>query len=342
MTERNQGPGKLWFHASLFAIVIIVCSLAAWHVMNRADTRLKETHELIISHHERATRTTDSLYRTYFALATDTLGQINTSGIAEFCAQLTHINQKIDNNDNTERVSNLLESELAKIQSEYEVLNLWCALLTVVFLIFSFFSIFKANEMAAQSENALDDMRIIARDFHTKSDKIDADIESTNNKIAALSNSIAEVTNHKDALLNDINAIKDNNLEQLRTQLSEISTRQATVSQVLAEKKSEVDTEYNNKVSAFTTLVEQKKNELDDIIKEMVESEHTSLDSHVTTSIETLQAQYLDLKAQLEDMTGGNDGSYDNAADDHPLVDEEGASDADDDESCSAANGQQS
>ncbi|MCM1450220.1 MAG: hypothetical protein NC082_07745 [Clostridiales bacterium] len=262
---------------------------------------------------------------------------INTT---ELYTKLSLLNRKIDENDNNARIANLLESELAKIQSEYEVLNLWCALLTIVFLIFSFFSIFKANEMANQSENALDDMRTIARDFHTKSDKIDTDIESTNNKITALSNSIAEVTNHKDALLNDINAIKDNNLEQLRTQLSEISSRQATVSQVLADKKSEVETEYNNKVTAFTNIVDQKKNDLDGIIKEMVETEISRLHDNITSSIETLQAQYLDLQAQLEDMT---DGSHDNTADDHPLADdEEGVTDDDDDESCSAATDQQS
>lgn len=64
------------------------------------------------------------------------------------------------NND----TSRLLEMEMGKLQSEYEVLELWTALITVVFLLFSFFSMFRSEELERQGRETVKHIN----DMHTK------------------------------------------------------------------------------------------------------------------------------------------------------------------------------
>lgn len=55
----------------------------------------------------------------------------------------------------------LLELEFNKIQNEYETLALWAGILTVVFLIFTFYSMFKTDELILQGKNGLAELNNI-------------------------------------------------------------------------------------------------------------------------------------------------------------------------------------
>ena len=83
----------------------------------------------------------------------------------------------------------LLELEFNKIQNEYETLALWAGILTIVFLIFSFYSMFKTEELLKQGRTGVKELsdlkvqgtcqisdlistgRSIIDDFETKSAK---------------------------------------------------------------------------------------------------------------------------------------------------------------------------
>ena len=52
----------------------------------------------------------------------------------------------------------LLELEFNKIQNEYETLALWAGILTVVFLIFSFYSMFKTDELLKQGREGVNEL----------------------------------------------------------------------------------------------------------------------------------------------------------------------------------------
>lgn len=67
----------------------------------------------------------------------------------------------------------LLELEFNKIQHEYEALALWGGILTIVFLIFSFYSLFKTDQLAQQGQSALDKITSISEKAEEKASKID-------------------------------------------------------------------------------------------------------------------------------------------------------------------------
>lgn len=81
------------------------------------------------------------------------------------------------------KIEHLLELEFSKIQGEYEVLNLWCALLTVVFLVFSLYSVIKTNEIHGQAEKALKDLAKTSAEASQKSASIDQAVNSAEGRV---------------------------------------------------------------------------------------------------------------------------------------------------------------
>lgn len=65
-----------------------------------------------------------------------------------------------------ERMQSLMEMEFEKLQNDFNFISLWAGLITIVFLIFSIYSIFKTDEMLKKSEKVYEDIK-------TKSDVID-------------------------------------------------------------------------------------------------------------------------------------------------------------------------
>lgn len=72
----------------------------------------------------------------------------------------SNVNHQIEtisvaNQKHQEEVKALLELQFNKIQNEYETQEIWIGILTIVFLIFSFYSLFKSEEMERQGKVAL-------------------------------------------------------------------------------------------------------------------------------------------------------------------------------------------
>ncbi len=58
-----------------------------------------------------------------------------------------------------ERMQSLLEMEFEKLQNDFNFISLWAGLITIVFLIFSIYSIFKTDEMLKKSEKVYEDIK---------------------------------------------------------------------------------------------------------------------------------------------------------------------------------------
>lgn len=174
--QKNKFHDVFWFLAFAFLVTCV-----AWVVMSNSNKLLRESHEIILSHHDKSSVLTDSLISfTKLLLKDSTLKPVDRVII---CQRLEDAADSFVVQENEQKTTKLLELEFSKIQNEYEVLNLWCALLTVVFLIFSFFSIFKTNEMTSQGEESLRRLRQTAKEAKSKSDDIDFKIKESEEKI---------------------------------------------------------------------------------------------------------------------------------------------------------------
>lgn len=83
-----------------------------------------------------------------------------------------------------DEIRSLLQLEFNKIQNEYEALEMWAAILTVVFLIFSFYSFFKTEKLeedGRKSINRINEMENGARDaLNNLQENIETDYQEQN------------------------------------------------------------------------------------------------------------------------------------------------------------------
>ncbi len=101
----------------------------------------------------------------------------------------------------------LLELEMNKIQNEHEVLGIWAAVLTIVFLIFSFYSLVKTDDIVKKGEEGLDKLTQIKRDAEFKLDMIkekgDSQITNIDQKAKLVMDNVNATFNNKIAELDD-------------------------------------------------------------------------------------------------------------------------------------------
>lgn len=61
--------------------------------------------------------------------------------------------------DHEERMASLMELEFEKLQNDFNFISLWAGIITIVFLIFSIYSIFKTDEMLKKSETVYEQIK---------------------------------------------------------------------------------------------------------------------------------------------------------------------------------------
>ena len=88
------------------------------------------------------------------------IGLANNVNYKDLTDELKKDSLLINNQTNliSQETKSLLELEFNKLQNEYEVLAVWGAVLTIVFLIFSFYSLFKTDDLAKQGRDGLKDI----------------------------------------------------------------------------------------------------------------------------------------------------------------------------------------
>ncbi len=62
------------------------------------------------------------------------------------------------------QTKNMIDLHLNKIEHEYSNITMWAAVLTIVFLVFSFYSIFKMDELIKQGNDGVKDIKQLKRD----------------------------------------------------------------------------------------------------------------------------------------------------------------------------------
>lgn len=81
----------------------------------------------------------------------------------------------------------MIDLHLNKVEHEYSNLTMWAAVLTILFLVFSFYSIFKMDELIQQGNEGVKDIRSLKKDGENLIENLEAtsksEIEKTQNQI---------------------------------------------------------------------------------------------------------------------------------------------------------------
>ena len=81
----------------------------------------------------------------------------------------------------------MIDLHLNKVEHEYSNLTIWAAILTILFLVFSFYSIYKMDELLQQGNEGVKDIRSLRKDGEILIEKLEAtsksELEKTRNQI---------------------------------------------------------------------------------------------------------------------------------------------------------------
>lgn len=159
-------------------------------------------------------------------------------------------------------VRDILDRQLAKIQQEYETLEVWCGIITVVFLIFSFYSLFKVEDIVNQGKSGLKELEVMSEKGNGK---INDFIKETQSKTEQ---TISEAANKMNVQKTEFIEAAT---EEARAKMDEISKKiEQTMSSYISAvdtKARDFDLSLNNKYKEFEQRYIQYRDSLDDLKK---------------------------------------------------------------------------
>lgn len=86
-----------------------------------------------------------------------------------------------------QQTKSMIDLHLNKVEHEYSNLTLWAAILTILFLVFSFYSIYKMDELLQQGNEGVKDIRSLRKDGEILIEKLEvtskSELEKTRNQI---------------------------------------------------------------------------------------------------------------------------------------------------------------
>jgi len=176
---------------------------------------------------------------------------VNYKGLSD---ELKKDSLLINNQTNliSQETKSLLELEFNKLQNEYEVLAVWGAVLTIVFLIFSFYSLFKTDDLAKQGRDGLKDIV----NLKEQGDKIIFDTKEKHNKL--IKNFEAEISGFN-SIVKDMKDSLDSKSQEFEGRFEIIEQKSKQLDNQINVSKSHLDSIY--KIIESYKSKEEKKDE---------------------------------------------------------------------------------
>lgn len=161
------------YHFWLYALLIFVFSVIFFLIQRHSLQGLKERQNQILAHYDSVLKQEKlekisvdlDIADVAAQMGLDIKQRIALEGLVnKVIAKSVYIaDTEVEKNAIVEAKANamfsetrdLLQMQFAKIQHEYEALEIWCGILTVFFLIFSFYSLFKTDDLVNQGKEGL-------------------------------------------------------------------------------------------------------------------------------------------------------------------------------------------
>ena len=270
----NHQPVKSKIDSRVIAytIIIVVCSIVSvfFHMYHAHQYAVRQ--QQIIRVYEKSM---------------ETLSNQTSQNKSRLIDQIAESNQK----QQTE-IKALLELEFNKIQNEYETQEIWTAVLTIVFLIFSFYSLFKSEQLERQGQESLDTIRDVEKRAKFAYDKIEKEKSKKINSIQSQYNDwkaqkqrdIAErLLKSEDDLKEIIRNEREKSVIDLKSDYVRIST----------EFKTTLENDNKALIDDLTSAIKERENAL---IKDLKEKNAME----IQTQVDLWESRMLDLKESYE------------------------------------------
>ena len=115
-----------------------------------------------------------------------------------------------------ERMQSLMDMEFEKLQNDFNFISLWAGLITIVFLIFSIYSIFKTDEMLKKSEKVYEDIKTQSNVIDNFTENIQKEYRRELETLKTESDDFIKELTQKISMLNERLAIIDSQIKRTR------------------------------------------------------------------------------------------------------------------------------
>lgn len=263
-----------------FTLIITIVFLGIAIINNRT---FKASEQTIIDAHTDLLQQTDSICMANRMQILSQYDTCITKGNLVLDAELEKQWLNLEIKQSYEDVKHLLELEFNKIQHEYDVLALWGGILTIVFLIFTFYSMGKTDEINRHSQELVKEIEGHQTKVKEKVVSIDSTIETAAKDAAAKTNKKLTDIEKKIPTINE-------SQKNLETQLSEYL------------KSSEAA---NRGIEEINTAITQTKTALRDEFRSEMDSRFRMSEQRLETSkknLDSMDERYSTLTEQINEL----------------------------------------
>lgn len=202
-----------WFCGCFIATLIILVSYLCYSM-----TTFKNSQERIVTEHLKHLVTVDSIFCDIkkIILSNDSGTIINAPVLlAQLQNDSALMRREILLSQSEE--SNLVALHIDKIDNDYSQIGIWGGILSIIFLIFGFFAIFKIEETKADAKSTLDEVK---KQGEKASDEI-KELQEQAGQLNDLFNSNNQKARELDGLITNINA-KNSQAEKSLGRINEL------------------------------------------------------------------------------------------------------------------------
>lgn len=285
--QKKEGFFQCHENQLFFFILVGLCIYANCHFYNKSLDSFDEKQKAIITRVDSIISKTDNAIANmvkYVPVKPDKKDILYADLQAKYLKALD--DQKL----HQESVKALLDLEFSKIQSEYESQEIWIGLITIVFLIFSFYSMMKTDQLEKQCRDDAQRIRSLTDENQTKFDEIKQKISTID----------TEKKEKLDAIGTDFQKWKDNEIPKVKDEYRGLMDEEVkTFSETKEQKLKELSDEWVKKAeSAVQSVKADSRKKIEDIeheasneIKDAVENAKKQVGKEMVSLIVEKEAE---------------------------------------------------
>lgn len=227
-------------------IIIVFLSLIAylWHTSNV----LKNSQDKIINEHIYHIATVDSIFNELkTAILSNDSVMIENAPLLFSQLQKDSVLLRRELLLSQEEESNLVELHIDKIDNDYSQIGLWAGILSIIFLIFGFFAIFKIEETKINAQNILDDVR-------EQEQKVKNEIKELETQAIQVNNTYKDIKQGNEAVISDYRNSLEKIIANTKTHNTQAIEKIKRIDQLLVEVESK-NKQYGTSIKQMNELM---------------------------------------------------------------------------------------
>ncbi len=259
--ESNSNKTIVRWFCVVFVIILSVFVVYLWH----STSIFNNSQEKIINEHRDHIAKVDSIFYDMKAVILS-----NDSGTVENAPALLSQLQK----DSAlfrreillsqEEMTNLVALHIDKVDNDYSQIGIWGGLLSIIFLIFGFFAIFKIEETKAEAKNVLEEVK-------EKGKNATDEIEELQNQASELNNSFNSIKQESTTLITNKTTEFNELTESIHSIQKQSNERLERINKLLEDVENK-NKQYNWSIETMSDQMKQLE-ELTDMLKEIIKKE---------------------------------------------------------------------